>query len=109
LRFKNGVVTVDNKQPRDKKGRFLKGCPGGPGRPKVKLTTNDWRELLQQAITTDDFAAVVRTLIVRAKEGDLKAIQELFDRTLGPPVAMDVLERLDALEERFRNESITTD
>ena len=36
-----------------------------------------------------------------AKGGDVQAAKLLWDRLLGPPVPVDVLERLEALEERI--------
>jgi hypothetical protein len=44
---------------------------------------------------------VARTLIEQAKSGDVAAAKLLLDRVLGPPVPLDLLERLAALEEHL--------
>ncbi len=46
-------------------------------------------------------AEIVEKLVEKAKTGDLAAIKLLLDRTLGPAVEMDILARLEALEERL--------
>jgi len=45
-------------------------------------------------------AEIVGKLVEKAKTGDLAAIKLLLDRTLGPAVEIDILARLEALEER---------
>jgi hypothetical protein len=81
-------------------GRFAKGNPGGPGNPlggKVAAL----RATLVDAVTPDDIREVVAALLVQAKEGEIAAVRELFQRLLGPPVELDLIERLDALEARL--------
>jgi hypothetical protein len=43
---------------------------------------------------------VAGALLARAKAGEVAAIKELLQRLLGPPVELDVIERIDALEHR---------
>jgi hypothetical protein len=45
--------------------------------------------------------AVVTSLLKQAKAGDVPSIKELLQRLLGPPEAVDLLERLDALEAKI--------
>ena len=90
---------------RDSKGRFTKGNSGGPGNPDTK-NIGKRRSALFNAETMDDMIAVARQLVDLAKGGDVRAIKELFDRTLGRPLEADLLERMERLEERFAEESV---
>ena len=67
-------------------GRFAPGNPGGPGNPHGKRTAA-LRAMVTEAVTDDDLRAVVAKLVELAKGGDLAAIRELLDRTIGKPVA----------------------
>ncbi|MCW5755332.1 MAG: hypothetical protein KIT24_11550 [Phycisphaeraceae bacterium] len=51
-----------------------------------------------EAVTPEDMEAIILRLVALAKEGDIGAIREVLLRTLGRPVEVDILERLDALE-----------
>jgi len=54
---------------------------------------------LLDAVTEDDLRDVIKALVKKAKDGDVAATRILFDRCLGPPIAADILERIEALEE----------
>ena len=82
---------------RDVHGRFVKGNTGGPGNPLAKRAARI-RSALMQAVTAKDIREITIQLVQKAKSGDLAAIKILLDRTIGPPVEVDLLERLDALE-----------
>jgi hypothetical protein len=41
------------------------------------------REALLEAVTEDDLRAIARTLVKKAKGGDLPAIRELLNRVIG--------------------------
>ena len=56
------------------------------------------RAALLDAVTPDDITEVVNALLAQAKAGDVSSIKELLQRLLGPPVEIDVLERMEALE-----------
>ena len=71
---------------RDDAGRFIEGNAGGPGRPRGKRTAELRRELLAQT-DIGDLRAVWAKLLELAKGGDLPAIREVLDRTLGKAVA----------------------
>ncbi len=43
--------------------------------------------------------AVAKKLMVLAKDGEIPAIKELLERTLGKPVEADLFERLESLEQ----------
>jgi ribosomal protein L17 len=53
------------------------------------------------AVTEDDLTEVVESLITKAKNGDIAAIKVLFDRLFGPPIAADVVERIERLEQQI--------
>lgn len=84
---------------RDAGGRFAKGNPGGPGNPHARQVA-ELRSALLSAVSTDDLLAVIKALIQKAQDGDVPATKLLLDRLLGPIDALDVLARLDALDER---------
>ena len=43
----------------------------------------------------------IGALLKSAKEGDVAAAKELLQRLLGPPESVDLIERLDALEQKL--------
>lgn len=83
-------LAINGALGRDGAGRFTEGNPGGPGRPKGKRTAELRRELLA-GTDINELREVWAKLIELAKGGDLPAIKEVLDRTLGRPVqAVDV-------------------
>ena len=72
-------------------GRFAKGNAGGPGNPHAKRVA-EFREAIMDAVSIADLKAVAKALVRRAREGDIAAARELFDRVLGksPPVEIEV-------------------
>ncbi len=67
---------------RTTRGQFARGNPGGPGNPHAKRVA--WlREALLDAVTEDDLRAIAKTLVKKAKGGDLPAIRELLNRVIG--------------------------
>jgi len=73
-------------EKRGRNGRFLPGHAGGPGNPFAQRV-HQLRSALLNTVTPSDIEEVVRKLLFMAKEGDVTAIKELLDRTLGKPVA----------------------
>jgi hypothetical protein len=81
-------------------GRFVAGnrfARGNPHARRVALL----RATLLKAVTPEDLREVVLAVLKQAKTGDITAAKELFLRLLGPPVELDLIERLDALEARL--------
>lgn len=81
-----GTPSLNGSNGRSADGRFGRGNPGGPGNPYAKHTAQ-LRALLLESVTDDDLCAVIAKLVAMAKEGNLAAIRELLDRTLGRPLA----------------------
>jgi hypothetical protein len=87
-----GARSTNGSNGRGAAGRFAAGNPGGPGNPHARRVAA-MRAILLEAVTDDDLRAIVAKLVAMAKDGDLAAIRELLDRTLGkspPAVALDV-------------------
>lgn len=84
---------------RDKRGRFTEGNPGGPGNPNARQAAA-LRSTIREAVTPEDMAEVMRVLLDKAKAGELAAIRELLDRTIGKPTESELADRLDLLEVR---------
>jgi ribosomal protein L17 len=63
-----------------------------------------FRSAIIDAVTEDDVREVVEAVVAEAKGGNLTAARILLDRLLGPPVAADLVARLEALEELIAGE-----
>lgn len=96
----NGAATAIT---RDSNGRFVKGNAGGPGNPHARRV-GELRSHLMQALSDDDWRIAITALVAKAKQGDLAAIKELLDRTLGRPTEADLIERIEMLEYRLQQE-----
>lgn len=81
---------------RDQAGRFVKGNKCGRGRKISAL-----RRAMLAEMTTGDMRAIIRTLIDKAKEGDVQTALCLMDRLVGKPSGMV---ELDAAENAAENE-----
>lgn len=79
-------------------GRFASGNAGGPGNPYVKRAA-ELRTALYASVTPADLRKIVKRMVQSAKDGDLAASREVLNRLLGKPEPIDVLARLEALEE----------
>jgi hypothetical protein len=94
-------MKVSNDKPveeRDHGGRFVSGNKGGPGNPFAAQAAR-LRSALFEAVTPEDLASVIQTLVAKAKGGNVPAAREVLDRLLGKPEAIDLLDRLAQLEE----------
>jgi len=85
---------------RDANGRFAKGNPGGPG-PAFPRRVAELRAAILDAVTPADVVDVIRALVKAAKGGDVAAAKVFLDRLLGTPLAVDVLDRIERLEEEL--------
>jgi hypothetical protein len=69
---------------RDARGRFVSGHKGGPGNPFARRCAAIRRAFLE-AISEEDIQAIVRTLIEKAKAGDLVAAKLILLWAIGRP------------------------
>ena len=83
---------------RDARGRFVRGNQGGPGNPHARKVAQ-LRSALLKAVKLTDLRAIVKALVSQAKQGDVAAAKLLLERLLGPPIAVDIEDRLELLEE----------
>lgn len=79
---------------RESNGRFAKGNPGGPGNPFLRQV-NQIRSMILEAVSEDDLREVVNALVARAKDGDVAAAREVFNRLVGRPADSIGPERLE--------------
>ena len=77
---------------RQTNGRFAKGHPGGPGRPR-RSTEENYLEALSENVTLKDWTEVVTRALVDAKAGDSRA-RDWLSRYL-------ISERISRLDVRF--------
>ena len=86
---------------RDSGGRFTTGNAGGPGNPYARRV-GALRSALLDAVSDEDIRRTIEAIVAQARDGEIVAARILFDRILGPPIAADVVARLEALEEARR-------
>ncbi len=89
---------------RNENGRSALRLKLAEGKRDVRIVQRLRRALLE-AVSAADLRGVVRRLVAEAKKGDVSAAKLLFDRLLGPALALDVEERIAALEERLSHEA----
>ncbi len=92
---------------RDAGGKFTAGNRGGPGNPRAKYA-RQMRERLDdclfKAVSPDRLLAAIDAVLKLAEAGDVQALKLLMERIAGPPVASDVLQRIEDLEEMLNHE-----
>ena len=107
----------------DTNGRFVAGNTFGHGNPHA-MQVAKLRSALLDVVTEDDVKAIIKTLIDKAKSGDLAAAKLLLDRCLVKPTVdqplppppkqrpltpEERLRRLTAIAQRIRAERDGTD
>jgi hypothetical protein len=92
---------------RNDDGTFAKGNRGGPGNPRARYA-RQLRERLDdclfKAVSPDRLLAAIDAVLKLAEAGDVAALKLLMERIAGPPVASDVLQRIEDLEEKVNHE-----
>jgi hypothetical protein len=91
---------------RDGRGRFKPGWRGGPGSPVAKRARQirqRFDEAMFKVCSPDRLLAALDATLKLAEAGDVQAMRFLADRIGGTPVASDVLERLERLEQALEN------
>lgn len=66
-------------------GKFTKGNPGGPGRPRRSIEEK-YLKAFNSAFKVEDVKEIVAALIKAALRGDVRAAQLLLSYGLGTPV-----------------------
>lgn len=90
-------MTAPSPNGRDGRGRFAPGNGGGPGNPHAAKVAR-LRARMLDGVNPDDLGRVMAKLVELALSGNVPAIRELLDRTIGRPQEADLLARLEALE-----------
>jgi hypothetical protein len=67
---------------RNDKGQFIKGNPGGPGRPKYE-TERTYLQIVIAACPPETWAEIVARAVMEAKAGDSKAREWLSSYLIG--------------------------
>jgi hypothetical protein len=67
---------------KDKRGKFIKGNPGGPGNPFASRQ-QEYRELFLKCVTQAKFKKIIKKITEKAIKGDLSAAKLLFERICG--------------------------
>ncbi len=91
------MVTGTDTNGRQTDGRFAPGNAGGPGRPR-RPVEEDYLRVLNEAVTVEDWAQVVRRAVEDAKQGDARA-RDWLSKHILEGVA-DPLFRLALAEQR---------
>jgi hypothetical protein len=81
---------------RDAAGRFAPGWRGGPGNPHARKVAQ-LRSALLAKVKSKDMREMIAALLAEAKAGNVAAAQ-VIERTLGKPVELDFIERMEAME-----------
>ena len=82
---------------RNARGQFTIGNHAAQGNPLARRI-GQLRSALVGAVTVEDMVAIARKLVEQARGGDVLAMRLLLERTIGKPVELDVIERLEQLE-----------
>lgn len=83
---------------RDERGRFTTGNQAARGNPYARRVAA-FRSALYEALTPEEVKELVRKLFNQAMGGDAAAARIILDRLYGPPVALDIEERMHHLEQ----------
>jgi hypothetical protein len=98
-----GLETATGRGPG---GRFAKGNKGGPGNPDAPLVAKH-RAAFFAAIKSSDARSALRVIRQLMNDADarpadrLAAARELLDRVIGRATSSDVVQRIEALEQRL--------
>lgn len=85
-------------------GRFAPGNKIARGNPHAKRVAQ-LRATMMRAVTQKDMRAIVKKLVELAKDGHVQAAKEILERCMGKSEAVDVLARIEQLEETLSKET----
>jgi hypothetical protein len=97
----NPLSSAGDGGSRDGRGRFVIGNKAGKGNP-LNRKVQKLRAALLRSVKPTDIAQAAKMLVQQAKQGDRFAFAELLDRTIGRAVQLEVLVRLEALEDAMQ-------
>jgi hypothetical protein len=83
---------------RNARGQFTAGNCAGKGNPLAKRV-GKLRSALVAAVSEQDVREIITKMVALAKSGDTLAARLILDRVLGKPEPLDIIARLEALEE----------
>lgn len=86
-RYNHSMTDATALNGRDTGGRFAAGNGFARGNP-INRRVAALRSTLINAVDDDDLAAIVRSVVAQAKQGNLAAVKLLFDYTIGKPVTV---------------------
>lgn len=70
---RDGGNMAHNDDGRDAAGRFTRGNPGGPGRPRRAVET-DYLRALTERVTPDVWGDIIDNVVNAARGGDMRAV-----------------------------------
>ena len=85
---------------RDVHGRFTPGNKAAKGNPHASQVAK-LRSAALQAVTEDKIERIIAKLVELAEEGNVQAAKEVLDRCLGKPQELDLIERVEQLEQQL--------
>jgi hypothetical protein len=77
--------STDGDTGRGNDGRFRPGNSFGKGNPHAAEAA-ELREALLRGVTAGDITAIIKSLVKRARKGDILAAKEVLDRLVGRPM-----------------------
>ena len=86
---------------RGKNGTFSRGHKFAKGNPHA-AKVQKLRGGLLEAVSAADPEDIAKKLVKAARNGNVAAAKLLFDRLLGPPLPLDIEERLKTIEEQLK-------
>lgn len=69
-------AALERTDGRDEAGRWLPGCPAGPGRRP------GYAAVFREVLTPEELGAVLRAVLAKAKDGDLRAAELILRRAV---------------------------
>jgi hypothetical protein len=86
---------------RDARGRFGKGNKANRGGNPLNSRVQKIRAALLRAVKPSDVTAAIKQLVAQARGGDRFALELILDRTVGRPSQVELLERIERLEQKL--------
>jgi hypothetical protein len=94
-------IAPDGDGGRDDRGRFGKGNKLSRGNPHARQVALI-RAALMRAVKPEDIEQAARKLVQQAKAGCRFSFAELMDRTIGRVPQMEIILRLEAIEQSLQ-------